>query len=161
MGKWLKVVALLALGLVLFTALVEGGCGRGPKEVVTFPDPNLERAIREAIDKDEGPILASDLKALKSLGFSGINYLGIAAITDLSGLEHCTNLTDLSLTESQISDISPLTRLTKLEYLNLSSNQISDITPLSHLTRLERLDLSNNQIRDITPPSPTSPGWNR
>ena len=42
------------------------------KEVV-FPDPNLEAAIRAAINKPNGAIYAADLDGLKSLDASNLN----------------------------------------------------------------------------------------
>jgi len=69
---------------------------------VTFADTNLEAAIREAIDILERPIYPSDLKGLISFSASEKN------IADLTGMEYCTNLTDLDLGYNQISDISPL-----------------------------------------------------
>ena len=71
-------------------------------EAVTFADPNLEAAIREAIDIPECPMYPSDLKGLISFAASEKN------IADLTGLEYCTNLTDLDLGYNQISDINPL-----------------------------------------------------
>jgi hypothetical protein len=71
-------------------------------EAVTFADPNLEAAIREAIAIPERPIYASDLKGLISFAASEKN------IADLTGLEYCTNLTDLDLEYNQLSNISPL-----------------------------------------------------
>ena len=72
-------------------------------------------------------------------------------VTDLTGLEHATQLTELDLSGNQISDITPLGSLTQLTELDLSDNQISDITPLGALTQLIDLDLSDNQIIDVTP----------
>ena len=69
---------------------------------VTFTDPNLEAAIREAIDIPERPIYPSDLKGL--ISFTALEK----NIADLTGLEYCTNLTELDLGYNQISDISPL-----------------------------------------------------
>jgi hypothetical protein len=71
-------------------------------EAVTFADPNMEAAIREAIGKAIGPICRSDLEGLTSLSASERN------ISDLTGLEYCTNLTELDLRYNEISDISPL-----------------------------------------------------
>ena len=114
-------------------------------EVVNFPDPNLEAAIREAIEKPTGDIYQSDLEGLAQ--FDGSNK----GISNLTGLEHCTSLTDLSLGENQISDISPLSNLTSLTDLSLGENQISNISPLSGLTKLNELFLGLNQISDISP----------
>jgi len=113
--------------------------------VVTFPDPNLEAAIRLALHKTFEPIYASELAGLASLS---ADYRGIE---DLSGLQYCTNLTYLDLGSNQISDISPLANLTNLTYLGLGSNQISDISPLANLTNLTDLNLAHNQISDISP----------
>lgn len=86
---------------------------------VTFPDPNLEAVIREAIAKPVGDIYESDLLGLTEL------YAWYGAIIDLDGLEYCTNLTSLYLLDNQISDISPLSSLTSLRVLYLFANQIS------------------------------------
>jgi len=113
-------------------------------EAVTFPDPNLEAAIRQAIGKPTGPIYPSDLEGLTSI------YRPLSGITDLKGLECCTSLTGLDLGWNQISDISPLANLTSLTELGLDSNQISDISPLANLTHLTSLHLDSNQISDIS-----------
>jgi internalin A len=114
-------------------------------QVVTFPDPNLEAVIREAIGKPTGDIYQSDLNNLFSLNGNSRN------IANLSGLEHCTSLTWLYLWGNQISDISPLSNITSLTDLNLNSNQISEISPLSSLTSLTHLELADNQISEISP----------
>ena len=92
-----KKYLLLSLALALILSL--SACG-GPEHVeeedeeevleITFPDSNLEAAIRAAIGKPEGSILPSDLEGLTSLDASE------RGITDLTGLEYCTNLTELS-----------------------------------------------------------------
>jgi hypothetical protein len=113
-------------------------------EVVTFIDPNLEAAVREAIGKPTGSIYPSDLDGLTSLNATENN------IADLTGLEYCTNLTELYLGNNQIDNISPLADLTNLIWLNLWDNQISDISPLANLTSLTELDFRDNQISDIS-----------
>lgn len=96
----------------------------GQAGAVTFADPNLEAAIREAIDIPERPIYPSDLKGLTSFSASGRN------ISNLTGLEHCINLTYLDLSHNEISNISPLANLTNLVNLQLDWNQIGNISPL-------------------------------
>jgi Leucine-rich repeat (LRR) protein len=114
------------------------------KEVI-FPDPNLEAAIREAINKPDGAIFAPDLEELTILSVEN------SEIKDITGLEYCTNLQNLSLYSNQITDISPLSGLTNLQMLFLDINQITDISPLSGLTNLQMLRLGSNQIKDISP----------
>jgi uncharacterized repeat protein (TIGR02543 family) len=71
-------------------------------ESVTFADPNLEAAIREAIGIPERPIYQSDLEELTSFSASE------RGISDPAGLELCVSLTYLQLDLNQIGDISSL-----------------------------------------------------
>jgi len=112
--------------------------------VVSFPDPGLEAAIRDAISKPTGDIYDSDLVGLTQLDASH------RAISDLTGLEHSVNLQELYLWDNIIGDISALIDLDKLRKLQIDHNQISDVSPLGALTNLEWLNLENNQIYDIT-----------
>ena len=134
---------------------------------VAIPDANLEAAIREAIDKPEGPIYTSDLESLIMLevpdrGISdltgleyGLNleYLGLwdNNISDLSALAGLTNLQGLDFEGNNISDLSPLAGLINLEFLNLFGNNISDLSPLAGLINLEWLNLWENNISDLSP----------
>jgi len=154
MKKRLKSIAILVAVSILLAPLVGCGGAGEPKEGI-FPDPNLEAAIREAIGKPEGEICQPDLKGLTELDASW------RAITDVCGLEYCTNLALLALGDNQINDISPLSSLTSLTILALESNQISDINSLSNLIKLGdaqfavpeiiHLNLSKNQITNVQP----------
>ncbi|MDE0684435.1 MAG: leucine-rich repeat domain-containing protein, partial [Candidatus Poribacteria bacterium] len=77
--------------------------------------------------------------------------LDLPKITHLTGLEHATQLSTLTLAYENISDLSPLTQLTELRELNIEANQISDLSPLTQLTELRELKLGENEIMDITP----------
>ncbi|MFC1692079.1 PQQ-binding-like beta-propeller repeat protein [Candidatus Latescibacterota bacterium] len=112
---------------------------------VTFPDPNLETAIREALNIPTGPITDEDLMVLTDLDAQKRD------ISDLTGIEHCVNMSTLNLHVNQISDLSPLSNLINLQWLELSGNQISDISPLSGVINLYWLYLNDNQISDISP----------
>ena len=114
-------------------------------EEVNIPDPSLEAAIREALNKPEGPITKEELAGLADLQASE------RGIGDLSGIEHCVNLQTLDLISNQISDLSPLGGLTNLANLTLETNQISDLSPLSSLTNLQTLYMYNNQFSDLSP----------
>ena len=112
---------------------------------VYFPDPNLEAVIREAIAKPTGPIYPSDLAGLTGLHAWNKN------ITDLTGLDFCTDLEFAELSSNQISDISPLANLTNLELLFLGHNQIVNLSPLANLANLGVLNISSNQISNLSP----------
>jgi len=113
--------------------------------VVNIPDPNLEAAIRENLNKPHSPIYMADMETITNL------YAQDRGILDISGLEYCTNLQELDLIHNSIVNISPLTDLTNLQRLTLADNDIVDITPLADLTDLEFLYLAGNNFSDISP----------
>ena len=118
----------------------------GTGELVTFPDKNLDTAIRTAIGKPEGPIYRSDLQWLSSFNAAKSN------ISDITGLEYCINLTALNLGYNDISSISLLTNLTKLIDIRLEYNEIRNISPVTNLTNLTELHLDHNfNISDLSP----------
>ena len=111
-----------------------------------MPDGNLASEVRAALSIDIGsPFTQQDLKRLTRLSASS------SGITDITGLEHATQLKTLSLRDNEISDLSPLAKLTQLETLYLQDNEISDINPLAKLTQLKTLSLGDNEISDISP----------
>jgi len=114
------------------------------RSAINFPDANLEVAIREAINKPEGPIYTSDLEPLTELDARG------KGISDLTGLEYCISLRLIDLGGNNISDISALAGLTNLDWLALKNNNISDISPLAGLSRLQNLFCVGNNISDIS-----------
>ena len=110
-----------------------------------FADPNLERAVRQALGRPQGRLTPEDFASLTRLNAKGKN------IHSLVGLEHFTNLQWLTLSDNQITDLGPLANLTKLKLLWLENNQIVDIGPLANLTNLQALGLVGNQITDWGP----------
>ena len=115
-------------------------------QTVDIPDPNLRAAIAEERGKaPSDTITVADMLVLTTLFGDGSN------ISDLTGLEHATNLKTLWLNHNSISDISPLAALNNLTKLWLHHNSISDISALAGLTNLTALRLDNNSISDISP----------
>lgn len=112
---------------------------------ISFPDKNLEREVRNIINKSQGPILREDVLSLDEL------LLDYSQISNIEGLQYFDNISKLSLKYNWISDISYLDSLTNLNYLDLSYNDIKDISSLESLTNIEYLDLMSNSITDITP----------
>ena len=137
-----------------------------PPEVVSFADANLERAVRQALKKLEGPLTTDDLASLTRLdaeeqnikSLDGLEYataldtlnLWGNEIEDLGPLSGLTNLTFLKLGDNQIADVSPLSGLTNLEWLSLWGNGVTDVNPLSGLTNLNTLNLSGNEVEDVS-----------
>ena len=116
-------------------------------QVVEILDPNLESAIREALElPDTTAITQQEMLKLERLDAGGSR-----GITDLTGLEYATNLEFLALSVNEIRDITPLAGLIKLESLRLRKNPITDLTPLANLTNLTYIHLGHVKASDITP----------
>ncbi len=130
---------ILTVGGNTFT-VTQAGCS-----VVYFPDKNLETKIRQVINRFVGNICVSDLLRLTELDAVG------NGITNLEGIQHCSNLVKLYLSSNQIDNISTLVNLKKLTILDISYNKISDISPVSGLTNLTELRLNMNKITDVHP----------
>ena len=114
-------------------------------ESISFPDPGLETAVREAIGRLSGDISSSQLEDLEMLDASG------REIVNLEGIQYCTSLIELSLRDNAIADLTPLSELTALTTLDLSGNQILDLSPLSNLIWLASLRVGNNRIVELEP----------
>lgn len=111
---------------------------------LTFADPRLKGAVRQALDQLAGPIAGDSAAVLERLGAAG------QQISDLSGIEGLTGLTTLDLAGNAIADIGPLASLRQLAFLDLSGNQVHDLSPLEHLAHLGALFLSGNRVNDLS-----------
>ena len=119
-----------------------------PNDVAEIPDANLRAVLEQALDKNDGDaITKEDLVGLTRLN---LHNLGI---TNLTGLEFCTNLTNINLGDgkNKASDLSPLTGLIKLKSLTLHHNDVSNLSPLKNLINLETLNIGHNKFSDIEP----------
>ncbi len=114
---------------------------------VAFTDTNLESVIRRTLEIPQETTITQQLLQQELITLNARE----AEITDLTGLEHATNLTRLSLNTNNISDLLPLAGLTKLVSLSLNSNEISNLKPLEGLTNLTTLRLNENNIQRLVP----------
>ena len=114
---------------------------------IKIPDRGLLIKLKNILGKDSGEVITdTDLDGLRqTLDVSNSN------IQDLTGIQHCSNITKLNISGNEVWDISPISNLDKLIVLEMSHNQISDISPLSELTSLIHLYLHENQISNIKP----------
>ena len=115
-----------------------------PTSFVQLPDTNLTVKIAETLGKPtDASITAADMLTLTSLTANNTN------ISNLTGLQHASNLTTLTLDGNNLSTIDSLTGLTQLTTLSLDNNKLSNIAPLVELAQLETLSLENNNLSDI------------
>ena len=139
-----KLIALLLAAMMsVSTASVAFAA---PEDEITkgYPDGDvweskLYNAMLEAGDSnDDGKLTEGEAAAIETLT---IDSLSLGA---LKGLENCTGLKELTVTDSQVQDLSFLSGMSNLTELHLSGNNIQDLSALSSLTSLETLDLSDN-----------------
>lgn len=158
-----KIISLIILLVVIYSGT--GLVVRATEETVDVMcnDYNLYQSLKENIpsdylvtsildgSNDDGTytlkVKAESMSAITSLKLNGSDS---RKITDLTGIENFTYLTNLDLNTNNISDISKLSNLTSLDTLNMSKNIIDNIAPIAGLTNLTNLNLSGNKIKDIT-----------
>lgn len=113
------------------------------ERAIRFADPNLESAVREKINKMEGPIYSEDVADISTLSLSNKN------ISTLEGIENLVGLQKLDLWKTDIDNIEPLSTLENIVYLRISKTRVTDITPLENLTAIEELYLQETDIENI------------
>ena len=128
-------------------------------EPVLIPDKNLAALIRKNLGlPPRSPITKLDMLGLGRLYYyeddptiGNLTPPTEKQITDLTGLQHATNLQRLNLNENQIVDLTPVKGLTQLRSLSIIKNKISDLRPLAGLTQLSGFWIWGNPIKDISP----------
>ena len=137
-------------------------------DVVTLPDPAMNAAVRQQLNRPLGPITVADMQTLTVLNITdsgamenleGIEFAtnlqslnwqgGGGTLANLSPLSGLSKLTQLSLNAAHIVNLLPLAGLTSLQTLDLTNNDVSNLAPLSGLTNLASLNLNENQVTDI------------
>ena len=119
---------------------------RTPTGTVYIPDVNLRAAIEAALGKTPGTVITSaDMARLTHI------IADEKGISDLTGLEHATNLERIEFRRNAISDLSPLAGLIRLNNIKLRGNKITDVSPLAELINVDWLGLEENEIKDLSP----------
>ncbi len=116
-----------------------------PPASTWMPDANLRKAVRKALS-----LAANENFSQEQVATLTKLTAEKKRISNITGLEHATNLEKLELRRNQIVDVGPLEGLTELTELSIGYNNISDITALENLTQLTHLGLTENEISDIS-----------
>jgi len=77
--------------------------------------------------------------------------LAECGLESLDGVEYCTHIKILDVSNNALTDVSNLWDLQHIEELYLANNQIGYIDALNNLLKLRIVDLSGNEIEDISP----------
>lgn len=124
---------------------------------VNMPDPHLRACLntKYLTQAADAPITAQQLAGLgpkvSCIGSKPKAGQPDTRITNLTGAELLTGVTELQLASNQIADLAPLTGLTQLQVLGLPGNKVSELQPLSGLTNLTKLNISFMPITSVKP----------
>ena len=119
----------------------------GVQAEVEFADPNLEAAVRKAINRDFGDLTETHVKNISSLDLIGED------IKTLAGIEHLVSLDRLGLYGTQVADLSPLAALKNLRHLEILYNRspkLMGVEAIGELASLTTLALSGLNLSDIS-----------
>lgn len=118
----------------------------GIVEEVSFNDDALEASIREILIKQNEALYTNDLWTFKE-------FTVPAKVSDLSDLKHMAFLERLTITDCKAKDFSFITGFTNLTELTITGTQVSQdaLTLIGALPHLERLTISNCGITSVMP----------
>jgi hypothetical protein len=138
-----------------------GGGNGGCAGVVSFADPNVERAVIQNLDG--GPVLAEN--AL-SVNFLRIRFSPTEPLTSLKGLECFTRLGRLDISGPDLPswgllDLAPLAGLFGLQWLDFHFDpdfgrdfgpwpHVLDLSPIGKLPSLNVVRFDINAVQDVT-----------
>lgn len=153
---WPLALCLLLSGFVLSTGCNDDDDDPTP-EVVTFADPLLETQVRLALNLSASEDIDTDnILELDTLDLDAETDLtgALTGITNLSGLEHATNLVYIHLGYTGVTDLTPLKDLEKVTYLRVNNTDVTSLAPVSGYTTLTYFNA--NSATGITNISPIS-----
>jgi|GEM_PF-1997783 len=112
-------------------------------ESVSFPDPGLEAKIRESLGGFTGDLTIEKLKE--------VTYLQAysAGISDLTGIQYCTNLQSAGFCDNNIVDVSLLKGLQYLWAVDISRNPIT-VIPDSIFQNITSFNCGYSGITDFS-----------
>jgi Leucine-rich repeat (LRR) protein len=128
----------LAAGL-LFLAPTPNCVG----QIVAISDPNLEQAIREALNKPSGDLTTEDTQGLTAL------FAPNRGITTLDGFNTASNLVILDLNYNALSSASLGPGFPRLEHAKFRGNGMTNFTATGPLPSLDHLELSENMLTNV------------
>ena len=114
---------------------------------ISIPDPGLNAAIRDALQKPTGPLNEEDLLSLTNL------LAGQRGISSVEGLEFARNLRTLDLDSNSITNFDVADALTNLTILDLFGNDLATFAITNALPRLTILDLAFNSLTELSLPA--------
>ncbi len=137
-------------------------------QTVSIPDPGLDAAVRDALQKPTGTLTQTDLLGLTVLNAHDRNISTLAGLEAASNLNTLLlhgnhvhsidlsawmNLAMLDLGDNFLTNVTVPARMTNLFSLLLADNGLAQLTLPADLTRLEELNVNNNDLVSFELPS--------
>jgi len=139
---------------VKFVWLVQVGAWQVRTDIVAFTTQNRKLFPNDAaVFTKEGNTKLTDEDVAGLQYCTDLVYLDLSnnKLTDISFVKNLLKLRLLSIGNNDVKDISALSSLTELEFLEIFTNPITDYAPLTGLTKLTHLNCTRTALADITP----------
>jgi len=139
---------------VKFVWLVQVGAWQVRTDIVAFTTQNRKLFPNDAaVFTKEGNTKLADEDTIGLQYCTDLVYLDLSnnKLTDISFVKNMLKLRLLSIGNNDVKDISALSSLTELEFLEIFTNPITDYAPLTGLTKLTHLNCTRTALADITP----------
>ncbi|MBA4347582.1 MAG: hypothetical protein C0413_01880, partial [Clostridiales bacterium] len=139
---------------VKFVWLVQVGAWQVRTDIVAFTTQNRKLFPNDAaVFTKEGNTKLTDEDVAGLQYCTDLVYLDLSnnKLTDISFVKNMLKLRLLSIGNNDVKDISALSSLTELEFLEIFTNPITDYAPLTGLTKLTHLNCTRTALADITP----------
>jgi len=140
-----SVLKLKTIRFVVLTLALTSLTLSAPAQEVIIPDPGLNSAIRDALQKPVGPITEQDMLSLTLLDAHNRN------ISSVAGLEAARNLNTLLIFRYHLTNFS-IPELTSLAVLDLSGNALTNVSLPAVMTNLFSLVIVGNSLTGLTLP---------
>ena len=141
MTKRIQIIRPLVLALL--TILVSSTFA----QEVPVPDPGLNAALREALQKPAGPLTEQDMLSLTVLSAC------CRGISSIQGLETARNLTILDLHSNSLINCVVPNSLTNLHIIDLFQNQLTSFVVPAALSNLTIVDAAFNSLTQCSLPN--------
>lgn len=118
---------------------------------VPVPDAGFRKCLNDHLGQPaDSALTEAQLASIEELDCGSTKRASMYHIEDLTGVEHLTGATTISLMKNNLADLSPLSDLEQLESLDLRLTEVADLAPLAGLASLEWLHLGFNDITEIS-----------
>ena len=115
----------------------------GFSQTYILPDTNLRNKLIASYPQ---VMQGNALDTTKAAALTGTLNLSYANITNASGIQYFTGITNLNLTSNQLTTIPDISAITGLQRFYADGNQLTSLPSMATLTNLIDFQISNNEL---------------